>query len=272
MPDSISAPVALFVSPHLDDVAFSCSGILARLRGRGWRVVVATVFTRSVPNPTGFALACQLDKGLPLEIDYMALRRAEDADFGRLLGVDSLLWLDLPEAPHRGYDSAPALFAGVHPDDTIGGEVVARLDEVVAQVRPDWIFAPQGIGNHADHRQVIRAVVDRPAWLARLAWYRDLPYAAKFPTAPAAPDLPADRVEVFVPLNPANRAAKVAASACYRTQVPFQFGSGNDAIARLLGSYAELEGIRLGMPGPVEAFGIDPAAQVDWDAQVLTAG
>ena len=71
-------PHALALSPHLDDAAFSCGGTLARLAAAGWRVTLCTAFTRSVPDPTGFALACQLDKGLGPEVDYMALRRAED--------------------------------------------------------------------------------------------------------------------------------------------------------------------------------------------------
>ena len=68
-------PTALALSPHLDDAAFSCGGLLASLAQAGWRVVMATLFTGSVAEPKGFALACQLDKGLGPEIDYMALRR-----------------------------------------------------------------------------------------------------------------------------------------------------------------------------------------------------
>ena len=75
------APVALALSPHLDDAVFSCGGTLARLAGAGWRVVVATLFAASVPDPTGFALACQTDKGLAPDVDYLALRRDEDAAF-----------------------------------------------------------------------------------------------------------------------------------------------------------------------------------------------
>ena len=62
-----------------------CSAPAARWRRwptPGWRVVLLTVFTRSVPNPAGFALRCQTDKGLPATADYMALRRAEDAAAG----------------------------------------------------------------------------------------------------------------------------------------------------------------------------------------------
>ena len=69
---------ALFLSPHLDDAVFSAGGLIHALTRGGWEVTVATVFTRSVPDPKGFALACQLDKGLPADLDYMAVRRGED--------------------------------------------------------------------------------------------------------------------------------------------------------------------------------------------------
>ena len=78
-------PSALALSPHLDDAAFSCGGTLAALAAEGWEVVVATLFTASVEAPTGFALACQTDKGLPADADYMAIRRAEDAEACRRL-------------------------------------------------------------------------------------------------------------------------------------------------------------------------------------------
>ncbi len=265
MASSIPAPVALFVSPHLDDVAFSCSGTLAGLKRRGWRVAVATVFTASVPDPQGFALACQLDKGLGPEVDYMALRRAEDDEFGRELGVDALHWLDLPEAPHRGYDSPSALFAGVRLDDRVDREVARRLARLVDDLRPAWIFAPQAIGNHADHRQVIRAILDRPDWRARTAWYRDLPYAAKNPLATPSPDLPTNLLEVAWPLAPGDLDAKFKASARYASQVPFQFGEVAE-VERTLGNFAMSEAARVGRSGPVEAFRVAPELVTAWNA------
>jgi hypothetical protein len=69
-------PTALALSPHLDDAAFSCGGLLHALGAAGWDVATVTVFTASVADPTGFALACQTDKGLGPEVDYMDLRRA----------------------------------------------------------------------------------------------------------------------------------------------------------------------------------------------------
>ena len=75
---------------------------------------------------TGFALACQTDKGLAPEVDYMALRRDEDAAALARLGVRGE-HLGLLEAPHRGYDSPAALFAGRRAGDDVAGAVTEAL-------------------------------------------------------------------------------------------------------------------------------------------------
>jgi hypothetical protein len=67
-------PRALALSP-LSTTRLLLRRHAVRAGAAGWEVTVATAFTRSVPDPQGFALACQLDKGLPPEVDYMALRR-----------------------------------------------------------------------------------------------------------------------------------------------------------------------------------------------------
>ena len=137
----------LAVSPHLDDAVFSAGATLAALADAGHEVTVVTCFTRSVPDPTGFALACQLDKGLAPDVDYMALRRAENAAAMAVLGATPVD-LALPEAPHRGYTSAPDLFAGVHPDDDVWREVA----DLLAALSADLWLAPQALGDHVDHR------------------------------------------------------------------------------------------------------------------------
>jgi len=249
----MNRPMALALSPHLDDAAFSCGGTIAALTRRGWGVTVATVFTASMPDPTGFALACQLDKGLAADVDYLAIRRDEDAAFGQALGGVALEWLGLPEAPHRGYDSAAMLFAGIREGDGIGPEVGAAIDRLVARLRPALILAPLAIGHHADHLQVVRALLGRPALLARTAWYRDLPYAAKFPDSTPAAGLPEGLAEVAFDLEPADLRAKLEGSACYATQIGFQFG-GAGPMRRILADFAEAEGRRLGSDGPAEVF------------------
>lgn len=252
-------PTALMISPHLDDVAFSCGGTASVLRRRGWRVVVATVFTASFPAPSGFALACQLDKGLPPEVDYLAIRRREDETFGRAVapGIE-LRRLGLAEAPHRGYESAAALFAGVREDDPARGQAALLIGGLVDEVAPDLVLAPRAVGGHVDHRQVVGALLSLPGLDDRLAWYRDLPYAEKFANAPGDPRLPDDLVEVVVPFGPLDLVAKLDGCACYATQVPFQFG-GEDEMRRRLGEFASLEASRFGQDGHAETFLAPPS-------------
>jgi LmbE family N-acetylglucosaminyl deacetylase len=67
-------------------------------------------------------------------------------------------WLDLPEAPHRGYHSSDGLVAGLQPADTIGSELNALLAVEIKASAPQLVFAPEGFGLHVDHRQVMQAV------------------------------------------------------------------------------------------------------------------
>ena len=230
-------PTALFLSPHLDDAAFSCGGLMAQLADAGWRTVMATAFTRSVPDPTGFALACQLDKGLPPGMDYMALRRDEDRAAAAILGAEPR-WLDLPEAPHRGYHSAPALFGPLLDRDAVWQPLAAQIAELAAELQPALVLAPQGLGSHVDHRQMIAAVLAVPA-MPRLVFYRDAPYAIR--NQSALPDVRVAGLEEHAVGIAAGLDRKVAASCAYASQIGFQFG-GPAPLEAALRAFAAAEG------------------------------
>jgi len=237
-------PRALFLSPHLDDVAFSCGGTFATLAMRGWETTLCTVFTRSVPCPTGFALACQLDKGLGPDVDYLALRRAEDDAAAASLGATHVARLDLPEAPHRGYASAAALFAEFVAQDEVAAQLVSSLRAPLAA--SDAVFVPQALGSHVDHRRVRDAVLtmtrEDETLPARLRWYRDAPYVLRDPGAsPAPPVGDAYPSSETVALDRAALARKLAASSAYVSQLPFQFG-GEAAMRAALAEFARREG------------------------------
>ena len=222
---------ALAVSPHLDDAAFSCGGTLALLARAGWNVILATLFTRSVPDPGGFALACQLDKGLGAEVDYMALRRAEDLQAAAALGRVMPVHLSLCEAPHRGYETAAALFGPVHPDDPVSDDLRTVVRDLVASHAPALILAPQAIGGHVDHVQTVRALEGGPQ---PILWWRDFPYAARG-LAPAEPfGARMNAIPLWTAaLDEAAQAAKFRAAACYATQIGFQFGAPEGLRAKL---------------------------------------
>ena len=244
------------VSPHLDDAAFSAGGLLAALADRGWRTAVVTCLTATVPSPRGFALACQTDKGLAPDVDYMALRRGEDRRALAHLGVDEVEHVPLREAPHRGYDSAPALFAGVRPGDDLAADLTGALRGHLDAA--DLVLAPQGLGAHVDHLQVVRAV-RRLGVADRTAWWRDTPYVVRDPAATASRDLPAGLVETAVDVED-HLEAKTAACREYATQLGFQFG-GPGPVATVLLDLALAEGERcgLGLDRPAEALLAPPA-------------
>ncbi|MFL1461592.1 PIG-L deacetylase family protein [Roseococcus sp. DSY-14] len=232
--------IAHALSPHLDDAAFSAGGTLARLAAVGWAVTVVTAFTASVASPTGFALECQRDKGLPDSADYMALRRAEDLAACAALGA-AALHLPFREAPHRGYASAAALFGPLRAEDAIH----LPLAEALRALPPAalWLL-PQAIGGHVDHVQLLRAAaLARPPGTALLHW-EDWPYAARPHSHPARPlgfgHLPALALH-------GDAAARRRACHAYSTQLGFQFGGPDGLDAALAAA------------GPREAFRRDGA-------------
>ena len=248
-------PRALFVSPHFDDVAFSCGGTAFALATRGWTTTLCTVFTKSVPCPTGFALACQLDKGVAADIDYLALRRAEDDAAARVLAFSEVARLEFAEAPHRGYESAAALFGDFTSTDDIAEALEVRLRECVRE--SDAIFAPQALGAHVDHRRVrdaMLAIAAVPEHASRIVWYRDAPYVLREPLAvpsePLASKSPA--TDAFT-LDARAFAAKLDACAAYASQLGFQFG-GERAMRDALAEFAAAEGHRCAVDAPSEAF------------------
>ena len=207
----------LAVSPHLDDAAFSAGGTLGAYARDGWAVTVLTCFTGNVESPTGFALACQLDKGLSAEVDYMALRRAEDRDACAAIGAEAI-HLPFLEAPHRGYQDAPALFGARRADDNAAAALAPALAHALEVVRPDLVLGPLAIGDHVDHHVVRDALKAVDAGRDLLLW-EDWPYSDR-------PDVrrPADPT-LCITLDDDLRAQRTAMCAAYGSQIGFQFGS-----------------------------------------------
>ena len=215
----------LVLSPHLDDAAFSVGPLIAGATADR-PVTVATAFAGSVARPRGFALACQTDKGLPADADYMALRRREDLEWAERLGATTIHG-SLREAPHRGYDSAAALFSGIHSADFVGTALENWLSRIVAELEPELVFLPLGIGSHVDHVWLRQAAETALSHRVPLVYYGDQPYCAKRQQSPMDTRLPHANDLAAYSVTPDAAAVREALSAseAYRTQIPFQFGT-----------------------------------------------
>ncbi len=216
----------LCLSPHLDDAVFSAGAFIAASTAAGEAVVVATVFTASIPGATGFALRCQTDKGYGPEVDYMALRRAEDLEACHILGAGVEHW-GFAEAPHRGYESPAALFAGMH-DTTaerrLCEEIARRITIAIGAHRPTQILYPIGAGHHVDHLVLIRAVDQVRSANREITWrqWYDQPYVARHPELLGGAAF-AKTPDGSPPPEAAVLARKWRACAAYASQVGYQF-------------------------------------------------
>jgi LmbE family N-acetylglucosaminyl deacetylase len=175
----------IFLSPHLDDVVYSCGGTLAVQVNTGMRPLVITVFA-GIPStgyqPSPFALQIQKEMGFrdnPTVV--MEARRKEDATALDFLNCD-YLWLDYLDAMYRG---SPGYYA--NRQQLIGGEVNGADLVIERQLAQDLLaleerlpdvvwYAPLGVGRHVDH-QIVASAADRLVQRnANINFYEDFPY------------------------------------------------------------------------------------------------
>lgn len=226
--------VILVLSPHLDDAAFSVGPFLAKFSNRA-RIIVATAFTKSELNPSDFALACQLDKGLSAETDYMAIRRKEDIEWSRRIGAE-VVHGPFAEAPHRGYQSAKELFGSVLESDKLKYSLTSWLKDLDLIFNPKIILCPIGVGNHVDHLWIHKVARHSFDSKLPLLFFKDQPYSSKLDSFHTEDYFingnTWEKIKVPYSKNSVN-IAKVAAEA-YQTQIPFQFGD-IDRMKNMLG-------------------------------------
>jgi hypothetical protein len=108
--------------------------------------------------------------------DAWLARRGEDARACAELGAEAL-WLDVPDAPYRGYASAAEIFDGAV-DPALAADVASALVACWRRTADARVYLPLGVGDHVDHRLVAAAGPALLAAGAAVRYYADLPYAA----------------------------------------------------------------------------------------------
>ncbi len=256
----------VFLSPHFDDVPFSCGGTLALLASHGVRpftLVMATGSPDSANALTDFATGHHVMWGLHQDaIGSMAGRLAEEHEAAEILDMDVHL-LPFQDAIYRGdrYQGNDRLFGNIAKDerdlpDRIADASLAALRDIPKPVR--W-YLPLAVGGHVDHQLVHAA----GALLARsgdqLWYFGDQPYSLD--SALWRPRLQEIRIPdecVDVGVGPVWN-QRIDAVMAYRSQLASAFGYvgvGNDReqISNALAAcWRDGSG-----SGPVERFWIAP--------------
>ena len=271
----------VFVSPHPDDAALSCGGLIARLRDGGETVTILTVYSgpgtlaRLTPyqrlalgfgsrekwqlgDDADLAEAAPANAGAaagaaPTPEQVMAVRRAEDESFVRFVGASVVF---------RGYEGDVELLGEPRPDDP---PPIEGLRAALAGLAPDALYVPFAIGGHVDHRQARRAAMALLAepgspYLDRALFYEDFPYALKtgferpeqldpeiLPSLPAGVALTPEYVEITDLLD-----RKLAGLRAYESQLGRLFG-GDNPMASDVREHATRVG-ELGGIGPSERY------------------
>jgi LmbE family N-acetylglucosaminyl deacetylase len=230
----------IYLSPHLDDVALSCGGAIARHSAAGARVLVVTICTASPPSEgpfSSFAEATHHLWGLPPD-QAMRTRLYEDSVAMEHLGADSM-WVGMFDAIYRrptDYVNNETLFGAPAPNDPLLPDLRAFIHALRDRVPRATLYAPLGVGNHIDH-QITYAAARAGAGDA-IAFYEDFPYVTK---AGMLDQRLSALHEAFVTSTldiDATLSRKIGAVAAYTSQLSSLFGDA-DGLRRQIRDYAE---------------------------------
>ena len=169
----------IFISPHLDDVALSCGGLVWEMAHAGKKVAIWTIFAGDPPSSIFSPFAESLHLRWQTGPEAVLQRRAEDINSCQSLGV-SYRHFSIPDCIYRKhpgdesylYTSEHELFGEVHPSEY---ELIESLRLQISLILPSSVIliCPLSLGRHVDH-QLTRAIfekINHPLW-----YYADYPY------------------------------------------------------------------------------------------------
>lgn len=235
----------VYLSPHLDDAALSCGGLIHQQVQRGMRPLVITCFA-GIPDYDAlspFASEQHCAWGKPY--NPIGQRRREDARALTYLGCEYEHWayLDCIYRRHSTsgeflYESEAAIFGDLRNNDQgLIDELEARL-RVSLPVAGARLYSPLAVGHHVDHQLVLQAAVRLQDHGYSVQYYEDYPYAhsstnlAEALSGWAVPPVPNIHM-----LDGKDLQAKISAILLYGSQLSVLFGDEASMVAKVT-SYA----------------------------------
>jgi LmbE family N-acetylglucosaminyl deacetylase len=215
----------LFLSPHLDDAVLSCGALIGRLAWAG-AVTVVTVFCGTAERPESTPLGRLFQERWNAGVNAMDGRRAEDRAAVSHLHA-CCRHLDNVDCIYRVDATGAALYPTVaaicrpRPEPELDRSISQQLGDLVDELRPSYVYAPLGIGRHADHMVVRRAVDgllgERSLRADATLFWEDVPYVCHGEDATWQAELCGSLVASPLRLSGGHR--KRAAVDAYRSQL-----------------------------------------------------
>src|SRR5450631_540286 len=233
----------LYVSPHLDDAVLSVGGLICAQLMAGDRVVIATVCTADAPTAERLSpLAIEVHRRWGNPRAPYAQRSQEDiaaclALGGaecRHLGLPDAIYRFKPDSPECRYETFEELFGPIPRwDRGFSASVATAVDSLAAELQPQEVFGPLGVGRNVDHLHLRNAVL-RMSNSMSVGFYEEQPYSTGcHPHAAADPVTLAVRtcpIAIQPKTHLVNWAAKAQAIQCYQSQLPELFGAARPGI------------------------------------------
>ncbi|MBN1537962.1 MAG: PIG-L family deacetylase [Anaerolineales bacterium] len=171
----------IYLSPHFDDAALSCGGLIWEQTHTGDEVSLWTIFAGKPVQYPRSPIIDELHTRWGSGLQATDMRMNEDIQSCRLLHASyhHLNWLDcIYRVDHQGaplYPSQDSLFGKLNEYEAAFADILAQ--EIEPLIPPQaQVVCPLAIGNHIDHQLTRQAItkIGRDTW-----FYADFPYILK---------------------------------------------------------------------------------------------
>lgn len=235
----------VILSPHMDDGALSCGGLLNFLTGRQASCLVITIYCGNPPaikssdgTLRSFQRKGHVNPRLRRREDVAAMHSA-DADFVHL-GFPDGIYRRSPLTNQFIYRHAREKWTAPRVDDLAHvEELYLVLQRLCINLGRILLVSPMGIGQHVDHTIVARVALRLAEQGAALLFYEDFPYVVNRAIGSGAQDDPLQALQ-RLGREPASRLvlpvdahAKAALIGHYHSQIPALFGDDQGVLSAL---------------------------------------
>ncbi len=125
----------LAIGAHPDDIEFGCGGSLIKYAARGHHLFLLIMTEGGLGAPK-------------------SIRKAEQLDAQVVLGVKDIFW--------GGYEDTYL---------QVDKDVISQIENVIAEVKPDFIFCHYPDDTHQDHRHLAQAVISATRYVRNVLFY-----------------------------------------------------------------------------------------------------